>query len=88
MGHDKIHVATFARPQAFSERGKNVQLSQGELWIEISHYLQKNTFPRGTKWRLQKDTLFSQSRHIAENRSEGGVRKENLWEAGYGKPLR
>lgn len=32
MGHDKIHVATFARPQAFGERGgKKVQRSQGEL---------------------------------------------------------
>lgn len=31
MGHDKIHVATFARPQAFGERGgKKVQRSQGE----------------------------------------------------------
>lgn len=58
MGHDKIHVATFARPQAFSEGGGKVQRAQGELWIEISHYLQKNTFPRGSKWRLQKDTLF------------------------------
>lgn len=80
MGRAKVYAATFGCCRAFLEvgwGGSAVQCSWGQPCIEISHYLQKkNTLPGGGKWRLQKHTLFLQSRQIAENGGECIVCKE------------
>lgn len=75
-----ILVTTFAGSQSFTKnehkkekRKRCVLQSLVEVWIGISHYLQKTPSPRCSKKGLQTDTLLSQSRHKIGERRAGKI---------------
>lgn len=65
---------------------KIVQLSLGELWIEISHYLRKTPSREAARRRGFKRILYCRNPDTLQKIGEAF--RENLCEAGYCKLLR